>query len=395
MFRDLTVPPWDDAEAWGCWQGHWALRAGTIYLNHGSFGPPPRAVQAARQAWQWQLDAQPMDLFVRRFAAQWFAARSTLAAFVGAAAEDVILVENATAAMNLVAAHVVLRPGDEVVLTDHEYGAVRRIWERACRRAGTAGPVTAVLPPQFESADQVVDTLFAAVHEHTKLVVVSHITSPTAVILPVLAICREARRRGIAVCVDGPHAIAQLPLEIAALDCDFYAASCHKWLSAPFGSGFLAVHPRQQAGFEPVLLSWGRLPPESPRRWSDEHIWTGTRDPSGFFAVPDAIGFLRRVGLPAFRDRTHALAQYARERIGALTGLTPPVPDSPTWYGSMVSLPLPPLDAPALQRALSERDGIEVPVMEWAGQLYLRVSCHLYNTPGHIQALCRALRRHL
>jgi isopenicillin-N epimerase len=391
----VTVPSFDDDAAWSRWQSAWSIRSDTIYLNHGSFGPPPDAVRAARQAWQQQLDCQPMDFYVRQFEAHWLATRSALAAFVGTAADNLVFVENATMGMNLVADNVALRAGDEVVLNDHEYGAVLRIWQRACRRAGAAAPVIARLPARFESPDEVVAAIFAAVTERTKLVVVSHITSPTALILPVAAICAEARRRGVAVCIDGPHAPVQQPVDIDALGCNFYTASCHKWLSAPLGSGFLAVHPQHQARFEPVMLSWGRLLPNVPQRWYEEFMWSGTRDASCYFAIADAIRFMEHVGAEAFRQRTHALAHYARVRLVELTGLEPPLADSPCWYGSMALAPLPAVDAARLQNDLWREHGIEVPIIDFGGRQYVRVSCHLYNTPRQIDALAAALRRHL
>lgn len=161
------------------------------------------------------------------------------------------------------------------------------------------------------------------------------------------------------------------------------------------GSGFLAVQPRYQAKWEPLALSWGRLLPAVPRQWYEEFIWSGTRDPSSYLAVADAIRFLRHVGEDTFRERTHALAQYARHCLTELTGLTPPLPDSPLWYGSMALAPLPPVDAPRLQNELWHQHGIEVPVIDFGGRSFVRVSCHLYNTPRHIRALVAALRQHL
>ena len=254
-----SVPPFDDDAAWSCWQGEWSIREDTIYLNHGSFGPPPNVVRAARQAWQMRLDCQPMDFYVRRFEEHWLAARPALAAFVGTAPDNLVFVENATMGMNIVAANLPLAAGDQVVLNDHEYGAVLRIWERACRRAGADAPVIARLPERFASPDEVVDAIFAVVTDRTKLLIVSHITSPTALILPVRAICADARGGAVAVCIDGPHAPAQQPVDIDALGCDFYAASCHKWLSAPLGSGFLAVHPRVPRAFRAGPAELGSL----------------------------------------------------------------------------------------------------------------------------------------
>jgi isopenicillin-N epimerase len=239
-----TLDPADDA-AWAALKAQWSLRPDTIYLNHGSFGPPPASVRAARQQWQDVIDSQPMDFFVRQFEPAWLAARDKLARFVGASPGDLIFAENATVAMNIVADSFPLAAGDEVLLTDHEYGAVQRIWQRACEKAGAVAKTVALLLP-FRKGEETVKAIFAAASERTRLIVVSHITSPTAVILPVTEICRQAREQGIAVAIDGPHAVAQVPLNIDELDSDFYTASCHKWLSGPFGSGFLHVAARQQ-----------------------------------------------------------------------------------------------------------------------------------------------------
>jgi isopenicillin-N epimerase len=366
------------------------LRPDTVYLNHGSFGPPPEPVRQARGEWQERLDRQPMDFFVRQLEPAWQACRRRLAEFVGTGAENLVFMVNATAAMNVVAASFSLAAGDEVLLTDHEYGAVRRIWDRACRRAG-ACLKTAELPLPIESAEQVVAGIFAAATPRTRVLVFSHITSPTAIILPAKEIAAEARGRGIPVCIDGPHAIAQLDVRLDELDCDYYAASCHKWLSAPFGSGFLYVHPGRQSQVEAVNLSWGVPPPREPAAWWEEFYWSGTADPSAFLAIPAAIDFLEKVDLDSFRVWTHDLARYSRARLVELTGLPPLVPDSPHWYGAMAHAPLPPGDRQTLQKALWEQHGIEVPIISWSGRRFIRVSCHLYNDARQIDLLVNAL----
>jgi isopenicillin-N epimerase len=398
------LPPDNDA-AWAQFKSLWSIREGTTYLNHGSFGPPPDAVRAARRKWLGGLESQPMDFFVRQLEPAWLAARDRLAAFVGASPGDLIFVENATVGMNIVADSFPLAAGDEVLLTDHEYGAVQRIWQRACTKAGAAAK-TVELPLPFRTADETCEAIFAAATDRTKLLIVSHITSPTAVILPVAEICQRASERGIAVCIDGPHAVAQIPLAIDELGCGFYTASCHKWLSAPFGSGFLRVAPHWQTLVRPPVLSWGRIPPTKINAWSDEFVWSGTRDPSAYLSIPAAIEFLESVGLEAFRQRTHWLAQYARRKLVVLTGLEPLVPDDPAWYGSMAHVPLPPPRdrAPAtlrsdetspvsnpLQHTIWQRLGIEVPIIDFCGQRYIRVSCHLYNDTEQIDRLVAGL----
>lgn len=388
----LELDPEDDV-AWRPLRAFWRLRADTIYLNHGSFGPPPEPVRINQARWKQELDAQPMDFFVRAYEPSYLTARTALATWLTAQPEDLVFVENATAAMNIVAANFPLAPDDEVLLTDHEYGAVVRIWERACRQAGAQPPRTVTLPRPFREPAEVVDAIVREVTPRTKAVVVSHVTSPTAVILPVEAITARFKAANVAVIVDGPHAPAQVDLDLTALGCDFYCASCHKWLSAPFGSGFLFVDPRWQTRMTPPQLSWGRLLPAKPATWADEFIWSGTRDPSAYLAVPSAIEFLESIGRLAFRRRTHALARYARQRITALTGLEPLVPDDPAWYGTMAHCSLP-MGAPdELQRALWQEYGIEVPIVHWGGSRFVRVSCHLYNHRDEIDRLVAGLDR--
>lgn len=378
--------------AWERWRKQWRLREDTVYLNHGSFGPPPEPVRLAYRRWQDRLHEQPMDFFVRTMEEAWLDARRRLAQFVGTEEGNLVFVENATWAMNVVAHSLRLRSTDDTVMTDHEYGAVHRIWRRACEGAGASDPIIAELPLPVSSAQDLVDSIMDKVTAKTRLIVVSHITSPTAITMPVHEICQAARARDIAVCVDGPHAVAQLPLDLDGLGCDYYTASCHKWLCAPFGSGFLYVHPRHQATIVPPVLSWGRLLPKRPESWSDEFIWGGTRDPSAYLSVPAAIDFLQSVGLEQFRSGTHQLARYARQQLVALSNEPPLVPDSQQWYGSMAHVPLPPGDTISLQQALWDRYGIEVPIIPWNDGRYVRVSCHLYTRQEHIDRLVEGLR---
>lgn len=387
----MTAPAADDERAWAAWRRQWALPDDVVYLNHGSFGPTPRGVQAERQRWSERCASQPMDFFVRQYDALLCAARERLGRFVGAPADALLWVDNATVAMNVVAASVRLAPGDEVLLTDHEYGAVERIWRRACDAQGAKLVVAPVATPA-ESAERVVDEIFAAAGPRTRLLVVSHVTSPTAIVFPIERICRQARQRGIAVCVDGPHAVAMCPLEIERLDCEYYAASCHKWLSAPFGSGFLYVAPRAQGAARPTHLSWGRPALDAAPSWRDEFDWVGTRDVSALLAIGAAIELVESLPPEALRRRGHALAQYSRARIIEAFGTAALTPDSPDWYGMMVAVALPPGEAAPLQRALWERWRIEVPIVAWQGRRLLRVSCHAYTQRSEIDRLVDALR---
>lgn len=387
---------------WGKWRSEWSLPADVTYLNHGSFGPSPSVVQETRRTWSERLERQPMDFFVRKMEDALDTACRRLAEFVGADAEDMVFVDNATAGMNIVANSLTLSPGDEVLVTDQEYGAVLRIWQRACERAG-AKLVVQELPQPVESRERLVEAFLKKATSQTRLIVVSHVTSPTAVILPIEQICQGASVMGIPVCIDGPHALAMRPLQLERMGCAFYTASCHKWLCAPFGSGFLYVRRDLQDSLQPPVMSWGTSISGRPTCWKDEFRWLGTRDPAAFLAIPAAIDFLESCGLEAFRERTHALAQYARQKVSDLTGQEALIPDSADWYGSMISLPLPPSEEPDptrpgqqdwLQQKLWEEHKIEVPVFRWCGQRFLRVSCHLYSCPSDVDLLVDALRGH-
>ena len=383
----------------------WSLTDEVTYLNHGSFGPPPRAVQQARETWTARLNANPMDFFLRQFDGEITQAADRLAGLVGADARDLVFVDNSTMAMNVVARSLNLAPGDEILLNDHEYGAVFRIWRRVCDETGARivspalGQGDDQAPRQFQDRADITSPILAAITPRTRLIVVSHITSATAIKFPVEELCREARLRSIPICIDGPHAIAMQPVNLKQIACDFYCASLHKWLSAPFGSGFLFVDRRRQADLKVPITSWGRSLGGKPARWQDELNWLGTRDPAAYLAVPAAIDFLEEAGWDNFRQSTHEMARYARQQLEPVLGQAATIPDEFDWYGSMTAIPLPP-DASRksrpnaihpLQQALWDQHRIEVLVTECHGHRYLRVSCHLYTSRTDIDRLTQAV----
>jgi isopenicillin-N epimerase len=380
----------------------WTLEPGVTYLNHGSFGPSQKSVQQARREWTERLEAQPMRFFVREMEQHLWDAIECLGSFLGTEAANLAFADNATFAMNVVASSVELLSGDQVLLTDHEYGAVTRIWRERCRQAG-AELVVQNLPKSLDDISEVVSRFIEGVTKQTKLIVISHVTSATAAILPVEEICREARRRKIQVCIDGPHAVAMVPLDLSQIDCDYYCASCHKWLSAPFGTGFLYVAPRRQSQIKPAIISWGGSVSGREPCWQDEFFWSGTRDPAGFLAIPEAIRALEQHGLEDFRRSTHAMIRDAAERIIEITNLPPLLSLEGDRYGSMITLPIPgePSDGAQhgrrdpLQTALWREHGIELPVFTWKRRRFLRVSCHLYNTTAEIDRCAAALSERL
>ncbi len=372
----------------------WRFRKNVVYLNHGSFGAVPVVLQNQQTQIRNRCDSEPMDFLARNIEPLWFDARFKLAVWLGTLAENIAFCENATAGMNEIANWFPLSEGDEVLLNDHEYGAVLRIWKRRCQ-ASDAKLVNVSLPLPLTDPQQITDAILAGCNERTRLVVLSHITSPTAIILPVQTICGMLRERGIASCIDGPHALLQETFKLYSLQCDFYTASCHKWLCSPIGSGFVYVDPRWQSQFRPARLSWGRVSPTKPEKWSDELLWTGTRDYSAYLTVPHAIEFFAKFDREKLDARNHELACYARRRLSELPGAEPVTPEGRQWFAWMVGVWLPSgyTHYDSLQQLLWDRYKIEVPIVPFAGRYLVRVSCHLYVSTHDIDTLVRCLQQ--
>jgi isopenicillin-N epimerase len=388
-----TFAPYDAAAE----ERHRALRRAFlldpswVFLNHGSFGACPRPVFERYQAWQRLLERQPVAFLGRRLGALLAEARAVLAAHVGADADEVVYHPNVTTALNVVARSLPLAAGDEVLATDHEYGALERTWRFVCARRG-ARYVVQALPRRFSDPAEVVEAVWAGVTPRTRVLFLSHITSFSAVVLPVAPLIARARAAGIWTVIDGAHAVGQVPLDLHALGVDFYGGNCHKWLCAPKGAGFLYARREVQPLIQPLVVSWGwQARDPGPSRFVDEQSRQGTRDPAAFLAVPAAIAFQDAHDWPRVRAECHALAREARDGIAALTGLPPLTDDDPAWYGQMVACPLPPCDPVLLARWLREEYRVEVPVTMWEGAPFLRVSVQGYNTRADIHALLRAL----
>ena len=358
-----------------------------IFLNHGSFGACPRPVFEVYQSWQRELERQPVEFLHtgRRFKTLMREAREALAAYVGADPDDLAYVTNATTGMNVVARSLPLEPGDEVLATDHEYGAIDFTWQFVCERRG-ARYIRAPLSVPVRSARDIVEAIWQHVTPRTRVLAVSHLTSPTALILPVADLVRRAREHGIISVIDGAHAPGQIPVHLETLSADFYVANCHKWMCAPKGSAFLYARRKAQPLLRPLVVSWGWR-----NGFLEELEWQGTRDIAAFLATPAAIDFLRSPAWAGVPSVCHALARDARRVILALTGLPPLCPDGPEWYAQMVSLPLPLADGEATQQRLYADRKIEVPIMTWNDRRLLRISVQGYNTREDIDALTSAL----
>jgi isopenicillin-N epimerase len=362
------------------------LDPGVVFLNHGSFGACPRPVFAEYQRLQLELEREPVEFLglARRFPELIGAARARLAEYVGADPSDVVLVPNATTGVNLVARSLDLAPGDEIVSTTHEYGGNELLWRWVCERTGAryveidTTPATAV------------DDLLGAVTPRTRALFVSHITSPTALLFPVAAICAAARAAGVVSIVDGAHAPGHVPVDVDALGADFYTGNCHKWLCSPKGAGFLHARPEVQALLEPQAVSWD-WPSDG---FADRHRWVGTRDPSPHLAVPAAIDFQAEHSWDKVRERCHALAGRAARELCELLG-TAPFPAADDEFVQMVTVHLPPCDAEALARRLFDEHRIEVVAQTWRSDPTMRVSFQGYNDEADLDALLTALPRAL
>jgi len=376
------------------------LDPSVVNLNTGSFGPLPIPVFERVTELRRQLAAEPMDFLVRRAPPLLWAARQRLAGFLGGESHRLVFAVNVTAAVNLVAASLQPAAPGEILLTDHEYGAMHWCWERAAQRLGLtirAFP----LPARPKTAEEIVAAACAAMNERTRVLFFSHVLSPTGLVLPARLLCAEARHRGILSVVDGAHAPAMLPVNLEQIDADFYGGNCHKWLLAPTGSGFLYLGRRAADLVQPLQVSWGWHPDR--RRLDEADEWgstpriralefEGTRDVCPWLAVPAAIDFQEEIGLERIRTRIAELSAYVRQRLDDTAGLERVTPAVPELQGALTAFRLPPgSDAPSLRAHLWEKHRIEAPIVERPDGLLIRVSTHFYNTETEIDRLREAL----
>jgi isopenicillin-N epimerase len=366
-----------------------------VFLNHGSFGATPRPVFEKYQWWQRELERQPVEFLGRRFASLMREARAALADYIHTDADNIIYIPNATTGLNIVARSLPLKPGDEIITTDHEYGALDRTWRFLCRKSGAVYKQVDI-PMPVTTAEDFIERVWSGVTPRSRVLFLSHITSPTALTFPIQELCRRARQVGIISIIDGAHTVGQIPLDMAVIGADFYSSNLHKWLCSPKGSAFLYARPNMQSLIEPLVVSWG-YEAEKPTasRFIDEQEWTGTRDIAAYLTTPEAIHFCEEHRWEEVRGLCHALARYARDGITALTGLLPISPDSNEWYMQMVTLPLPPCDHELLKTKLYDEFRIEIPTIKWQDKPYIRVSIQAYNTQEDVDRLVEALKKSL
>lgn len=368
------------------------------FLNHGSFGACPTPVFAVYQDWQRELERQPVEFLGRRLASLLKEAREHLADYLNCAPDHLVYITNATVGVNTVAKSLPLRPGDEVLTTDHEYGACDYTWQIVCQQRG-ARYVRQHMALPLAHPEDFVENFWRGVNENTRVIFISHITSVSALIFPIKEIIQRARKAGIITVIDGAHAPGHIPLNLERLDADFYTGNCHKWMCAPKGSAFLYARPEYHGIIDGQTISWGYAPELANMNIFDSftgdnqfirrHQFQGTRDFSAYLSVPAAIDFQRSHDWETIREECHALAHDTTNRICALSGLAPIAEH--TAYGQMSAIPLPECDTAALKTRLYDEYRIEVPITAFEGHIFVRVSFQGYNTRADADRLVMAL----
>jgi isopenicillin-N epimerase len=378
---------------------HFLLRDDVVFLNHGSFGACPREVFEAYQNWQLELERQPVAFLGRNLTERMRVPRVALAAELGTEPDNLVGLVNATEGLNIVAQSLDLKPGDEIITTDHEYASLEKTWAYVSRRTG-ARVVAVKVPMPLVSEDEFTGAIVGAFTDRTRVLFLSHITSPTALVFPIERSIREAKARKIWTVIDGAHTPGHIPLALDAMDADFYAGNCHKWLMTPKGSGFLYVRPELQGLINPLVISHGWTAASklagakgafgnSP--FIDELEVQGTRDPAAWLTVPAALAFRKEHGWAGVAAHCRMLAQDTAFRLGRLTKLSPL--SSPEFCApQMVAIPIPDVDDPVdFQRRLMDRYRIEIPVFKWQERSIVRLSVQGYNSKSQMDLLVEAL----
>ncbi len=388
----------------------WRLDPAVTYLNHGSFGACPLPVLEAQARWRRRMEADAVRFFDDDLEGLLEQARRWVGGFIKADPDGLAFLPNATTGISTVLRSLDLRPGDELLTTDHEYNATINALRESAARCG-ATVVVARVPFPLGARDDVVGALLAAVTNRTRVALVSHVTSPTAVIFPIEEIVGEMSARGIETIVDAAHSPGMVPVDVDALGAAWWVANGHKWLCAPKGSAVLWVRDDQRGHIRPLVISHGANDPRvaegSRNRFRLEFDWPGTVDPTPQLAMADAVELVAGMepgGWPAIMAANHALALEGRDAVAGALGIDPPVPDG--LLGSMAALPLPgeasDERAAAIHRRLREDHGIVVPVSAWPvraarrpghgpSRVLLRISAQRYNEPADYELLAAAL----
>jgi isopenicillin-N epimerase len=371
---------------------YFLLRNDITFLNFGSFGACPKPVFEVYQNFQLELEQEPVQ-FIATNGLQYLAtAREALGSYLHCDKDDIVYVTNPSYAVNAVAKSFDLKPGDEILTSDLEYGACDRTWKYYCKKAG-ANYVKQHIPLPVKSKEEFVSAFFKGLSDKTKLVFISHITSSTGLRLPVEEICAVAKEKGIMTFVDGAHAPGQIPLNLQDSLFDFYTGACHKWMMTPKGSSFLFVKKEYQSLVDPLVVSWGyqaRFP--SGSQFLDYHQTNGTRDYSAFLTIPAAIQFMQLHNWEQVAAGCRQLVQANAPAFCKLLGATTLSPVTDDFVLQLYSAEIKTPEPEKLYRHFFDAYKIEIPVMRHGDKVYLRYSINAFNSQQDLDKLFSAIK---
>lgn len=367
------------------------LNKSFTHLNHGSFGACPKPIFKEYQKWQLKLEQDPVDFFVNQGNRELQKSKEALADFIHCDADDLVLTTNPTYAINIVAKSLALSEGDEILATNHEYGALDRTWEYYCEKSG-AKYIQQEIPLPIESKEQMIAAFWSGYSERTKAIFISHITSMTALIFPVKEICARAKELGLITIVDGAHVPGHIPLDLREIQADIYTGACHKWLLTPKGCSFLYAHKSIQNEFDPVIISWGyRAEVPGKSKFLDYHQLQGTRDYSAFLTLPAALEFRKKYQWESVAATSRQLILDNYAELCKTVGSEPICPVQTEFLGQMCSIPVPIKDPQELKQLLFDQYQIEIPVFKWHDRIFVRLSTQWYVSQKDIDYLKKSL----
>ena len=371
------------------------LKKDITYLNFGAFGGCAKPVFKQYQDFQLELEQEPSLFMGNTGLAYLKDARIALAQYLHCNADDIVYVTNPSYAVNIVAKSFELKPGDEVLTTNLEYGACDRTWKYYCGKKGATYIKQKIRFP-LQSKEDFIEQFVAGITPNTKIIFISQVTSSTSLRLPVEEICAIAKQKGILSVVDGAHAPGQIPVDITKLDADIYTGACHKWMMTAKGSSFLYVRNSLQHLFDPLLISWGyESANPSQSQFLDYHQWQGTRDFSAFLTIPAAIQFMQENNWEEVNKACRALAQKNAARFCALLNAEPLSPVNDDFICQMYSTTIKTAAPAQLHDLLYEKYKIQVPIMPHEDKCYLRYSIQAYNSQEDLDRLYDALKNEL
>ena len=357
------------------------------FLNHGSFGACPKPIFESYQRFQLELETQPVAFIQQKTAGYLANAKNALASYIGCDEEDFFFTPNPTVAINTIMRSLKLKEDDEILATNHEYGAMDMTWDYFCKQSG-ARYVRQNITLPIQSKEQILSEFWRGYNEKTKVIFINQISSTTALIFPVKEIIAKAKTLGLITIIDGAHVPGHIDLNIREMDPDYYTGTLHKWMLAPKGSTFLYVNKKYQETLDPLVVSWGYetlMPTKS--QFLENHEYQGTRDISAFLCTPDVIAFLEKYNWKEQSVNCKKVVLENYKRFCDLLGTEPLCPVNNAFLGQMASVEIRTDEPLKLKALLINHYNIEIPVMHLNGKNYLRYSINAYNSQDDLDRL--------